>query len=159
MPPFLGEERSDLPSAFLQFGRIVDAGMVLRIHDSRETLHVGLSCLPAVNSGDGHMVCRGTKGVVRRKRGEEAYLRMSGTSGPGRGRKRMFRALDISSLGVFRVRSCAGCDVPHRPIHNPSSVLHPAPPPLPHVLTGRGGLSQVFRITSYCTPLLYGALN
>jgi hypothetical protein len=159
VPPFLGEERSDLlPSAFLQFGRIVDTGMALRRY-STMALHVELSRLPAVNSGDGHIMCRRTKGVARRKRGEEAYLRMSGSSGSGRGRKRVFRALDISSLGVFRVRSCAGCDVPHRPIHNPSSVLHPPSRAAtsPSRTYGSRWSSKFFRIASYCTSLLYSA--
>ena len=48
VPPFLGEERSDLRRAFLLFGRIDGARTALRMLDGGETLYVGLSRLPAV---------------------------------------------------------------------------------------------------------------
>jgi hypothetical protein len=55
VPPFRGEELSDLRSAFLEFGRIDDARTAVRMLDGRagpggETLHVGLSRLPAVHT-------------------------------------------------------------------------------------------------------------
>jgi hypothetical protein len=55
VPPFRGEKRSDPRSAFLKFQTIDDARMALQMLDGRagpggETLHVGLSRLPAVHS-------------------------------------------------------------------------------------------------------------
>jgi hypothetical protein len=54
VPPFRGEKRSDPRGAFLQFETIDDARTALGMLDGRvgpggETLHVGLSRLPAVH--------------------------------------------------------------------------------------------------------------
>ena len=55
VPPFRGEDRSALRSAFLEFGGIDDARTALRMLEGRagpggETLNVGLSRLPAVHT-------------------------------------------------------------------------------------------------------------